>query len=559
MSNRKTIIFLLIGVFALGLANFLLSIHGVGSAIVARTTLLGADSEKAVSIRITREFGPETEFVKDLCWSIEKPFRSDADESRILKLLDGLCLSPVLDSFNEQELAKFDRTREDYGLDSPFLTVSVKSEGTERSVSFGVKTPTGDGVFAAVSNDPAVYIVGTNVLAAINLPPDAFRKRSLVSSVFATVDSFDLKRSKGDFSRFAKKDGSWMMSRPSDEEMQDASSAKTESFLAKILSTEAISFVWPVGSEGESPMATSPLLAGYGLDPDNAVAVTLHSPGRPDEQIAFGNDTKNGFVYALIQNGRAIATVDRELKDLASESDFADTHLFPFARDKVSRISIADGRISYILARDDSGIWCFDSPVNVTCDSKMADRLMDRILDLEPDALANNGVDVSVGASPKKTVSRQAVFPDFTIEDVRSRTILEIPPENIRRLTISTAGETKPVSVLYDPDKRTWNVESPARGMTAIQYSIDGMLSALSSLKADKIVKLKASSNDLRRYGLEKPKFVISADISGSIRRNLMIGEKSQGGHFAALGSLDSVFVLPDKTVRRLTAPLATE
>ena len=84
------------------------------------------------------------------------------------------------------------------------------------------------------------------------------------------------------------------------------------------------------------------------------------------------------------------------------------------------------------------------------------------------------------------------------------------------------------------------------------------VLAELHPLKAERIVKLKVQPSDLRLYGLEKPRLVVAIDFStpGAVRRNLQIGEATQGGAYATVGAADAVFVLSDRAVTAFSASL---
>jgi multidrug efflux system outer membrane protein len=66
----------------------------------------------------------------------------------------------------------------------------------------------------------------------------------------------------------------------------------------------------------------------------------------------------------------------------------------------------------------------------------------------------------------------------------------------------------------------------------------------------------KDRSSGLYRAGFDA---TWELDIWGAVRRNVLIGDRTEGGRFATLGATDAVFVLSDETVARLTAALVKE
>lgn len=563
MSNRRVISLLLLGILLLAAAHFFLSFKGVGGALVQKTALLDASVQKADRIEVVRAGSPRTVLVRTEGWRIAEPYSALAEERDVLRLLDAMYVARVQAVYGDQDLAKFDRTREDYGLVSPPVKVTFSADGKERSVSIGTLTPTADGVFASVDGDPFIYVVETNVLAAADKSADGFRLRSLCSGGVESVDAFDLKRGKGLFMRFTRSGGVWTRAAAKEgEQGESASAARVKELLSGLGSASAVDFAWPVGASNEPAIATAPLLAGYGLDPETAVTVTLHSGGRADQQISFGKEAKDGLVYALVQDAGAVVTVDGVLKDLAGEADFVDARLFPFEKAAVTRVSITDGGVNYLIAKADDGSWHLDAPVSVDSDAPSVNALLSRLLALTYADRDPNGVVVSLSTnSPAETVSRDAVLAGASLDDLRSRDILSVDPADVKRIAVTWRGSAKPTSVVFDKDLRSWIVETSERTGTVAQNSVDGILGRLTPLKADKILKLKVSASDLRRYGLETPRFTFAVDSAkeGALRRNVLVGERAQGGFFATLGSADAVFVLSDETVRLLSAPLLTE
>ena len=156
-------------------------------------------------------------------------------------------------------------------------------------------------------------------------------------------------------------------------------------------------------------------------------------------------------------------------------------------------------------------------------------------------------------------VTRAAALGALRLEDLRSREILSIDPAQLKRLVVARRGVEKPTSVVYDPGRRAWIVESsPVPGKVS-PAAVDGIVSILSPLTAESIVQLKASAADLGDYGLETPQLTIAVDRTGedTVRRNILIGDRApSGGLYATVGAADVVFVLPRETVWQLFAPL---
>lgn len=559
MSNFRAIVWLLSAILLTAAAHLLLTFNGdVDRALVRRTSLVDVQPAEVTRLAVERRGSPRTVLERSVKWRLVEPCASSVDELAVQRLLDALTVLEIEDAVGDQELLRLDKTRADFGLDEPAVRVSAWAGAVERSVSFGLATPSGDGVYAAVEGEGAVYVVASNVFAAADVPADGFRNRELLPPGTESVLSFDVRRGSGSFMRFVREGEMWKISA---SETATASSDKVRRLLDGIVGARAVDFVWPVGAAGEQTTATDALLAGYGLDPENSVTVTVKYGDGADRQVSFGKEAKDGLVYASVRNARAVVTVDGALKDaaLSELSDFVDDRLFPFDRDLAVRLSVADGGVSYLLAKGEGGAWLLDAPVAAATDPDGVAELLGRVFALRNSDVSAEGVSVSVNSAPAVVVARRAALGDFRLESLRSREILSVEPANVRRIvSAGAAGGRKPVSVVFDRDLRSWKVESSESGGMVVSEAVAGVLAAISPLRAEWIVKLKVTAADLRGYGLETPKWTVAVDQSreGSVRRNILVGDQAQGGWFATIGGADAVFVLSDAVVGALTAPL---
>ncbi len=562
MSNRRAIFHLVLALLAVMGAHLLLSYKGgTGTALVQRNTLLDQEFAAASRFSLSRCGKPDIAIVRDGGWRMTAPYNAGVDERTMAKLVDTLAFCGIDDRITDQELLRLGHSRRDYGLDDESalrLTVSMGADpdaGSSATLLFGRASSAG--VYVAVDGEDAVYVVPTNVLAAVDLPPDGFRQRAVFPAWADAVVAFDIKDGAGSFMRFARDGEAWMMRSPS---RANANADKIRKLLDDLSAAEAVDFLWPVGVKGESPIATASLLAGYGLDPDTAVTLTLKCADGADRRISFGKVAREGLVYALVQNAEAIVTVDAALRDQAKTgvSGFTDSRLFAMDRSAVSRLSLTDGEANYLLSKGDDGAWRLDAPLAAPTDAGSVSQLLDRIFDLKSADIAVDGVTIGVSTSSAPvTVSREALG-HLRLEDLRSREIMRIDPANVKRIVVTPKG-AKPTSIVHDKDRRAWNIEqSPSQG-AADADAIAAVLQTLDPLEAQSIVILKVSTQDLRRYGLENPAYTIAIDQDrdDAVRRNLLIGGSAPtGGAFATLGATDAVFILDRSIVSKLTQSL---
>lgn len=562
MKNMRIIVWLLAGISLLVAANFFLSFNDTPeTAIVQRRSLLTVPDDAVSLVEISRDGAVESVLTHTGSWRLVEPFPGSVDESVVLKLLDALAYAPLDDSLGDQELLKLGRTRADFGLDNPRLRVRVRAGDTDTSISFGTATPSASGVYAAIEGVHAVFVVPSNTLAAVDVPASGFRRRTLFTSGEESVASFDVKRGTGEFMRFKRDGDGWAMVQPTEG---PASAPKIKKLLTDVMSASAYDFVWPIGGSNEVAEVSGALLAGYGLGAENAVTLTLKGTDGSDRRISFGSDAGEGRVYALVHNGSAIVTVDGSLKDMASlgNSAFADTRLFPYEASQVNGISIVDGGVTCMLAKNDDGSWRMDSPISAPASLTAVESLVSAVLALRGGDADEKGVEVSISADERKVhVARGSLGTHFRLEDLRSLEILKIDPASVRRLSVTGTNTNKMKSVAYDRDRRAWSVEASSVSGTVSEGGITRVLGVVNPLEAGRIVKLKVSADDLGGYGLDKPRLTVAIDLEreDAIRRNILVGDATDGGCFATVGASDAVFVLPESAVYDLSADIVEE
>ncbi|MBR5548103.1 MAG: DUF4340 domain-containing protein [Kiritimatiellae bacterium] len=562
MKNMRIIVWLLAGISLLVAANFFLSFNDTPeTAIVQRRSLLTVPDDAVSLVEISRDGAVESVLTHTGSWRLVEPFPGSVDESVVLKLLDALAYAPLDDSLGDQELLKLGRTRADFGLDNPRLRVRVRAGDTDTSISFGTATPSASGVYAAIEGVHAVFVVPSNTFAAVDVPASGFRRRTLFTSGEESVASFDVKRGTGEFMRFKRDGDGWAMVQPTEG---PASAPKIKKLLTDVMSASAYDFVWPIGGSNEVAEVSGALLAGYGLGAENAVTLTLKGTDGSDRRISFGSDAGEGRVYALVHNGSAIVTVDGSLKDMASlgNSAFADTRLFPYEASQVNGISIVDGGVTCMLAKNDDGSWRMDSPISAPASLTAVESLVSAVLALRGGDADEKGVEVSISADERKVhVARGSLGTHFRLENLRSLEILKIDPASVRRLSVTGTNTNKMKSVAYDRDRRAWSVEASSVSGTVSEGGITRVLGVVNPLEAGRIVKLKVSADDLGGYGLDKPRLTVAIDLEreDAIRRNILVGDATDGGCFATVGASDAVFVLPESAVYDLSADIVEE
>jgi len=558
MSNFKSIVLLLLLLTALVSANMAVRFGRSDISVAGRPMLLEPEDD-VVQLVIERKGEAGTVLsCESGHWTLVSPFSGNVDEQVVLKILDLLSSPLVQDVISDAELLKLGRTHGDFSLDTPVLRLTVvTADRQEITVLFGSSTPSADGTYVTVSGSEGVFVVPSYALKVVDLPPDGFRRRSLVLSDAESVSAFDIRDKARANLEFVRGRDGWMVSG------LRASTDKVEKFVADLCSAEARSFVWPRGSSNESARASASLLASYGLDPESAITVSIKGKYETIDQISFGKESEGGSVYALIQNGSAVVTVPAALKDVVEQASdrFTDSRLFPLEVRTVSQLSVSSGNLLYALSRDKSGLWRLESPIAAPAEQDVVETVLSRVLALTAaDVVPNGGVLVSVMTNAVGAqVLRESVLGQLTFEDLRSKEMLRVDPALVKRIVRQEgAPSARSDSVLYVRDRRVWSIETSEAGVAADVKGVETVLRAVSPLVAERIEKLKVPAANLDSYGLDAPYLTIAIDldVEDSVRCNILIGKSTGKGRYATVGSSDAVFVLSEEQVAKLSAAI---
>lgn len=559
MKNRRSIVFLLAGTFLLVFANFILpDMDASRSRIMARTTLLPR-IESVSEIAIETSGQPTVRLQKTDVWRLSAPFQGAVDNPLVMRLLDTLAQENMRDSLSQADLLRQGKSAAFFGLDTPQSRISLTDENGEQTrVIFGNRTPSQRLVYAAVEGEDFVMCVSTGLYALATMSADGFRHRAVVDAGIGSVVKMSVKRPVGELLRLERIGERWWIG-----DDRQASVVKVRELLEGVVAAQALDFRWPEGATNESESASSSLLSAYGLDADNAVTLVLTGDDGANRWVSFGKSASEKTVYALVQNGMAIVTVDAALKALVEQepSLFADARLFPSEASAVSSFSLSFEGLTCVLSRAQAGAWRLEAPVVATANAAAANEILGRILSLTSSDVQSSGLQVEIDGKGFRVESRM-VLGQLRMEDLRSKEIVEIDPKRIRRLVRTTSGlRGRTIAAVYDSERKTWNLERASeedQGGVVLADEVNHLVAALNPLLSREVVALKVSAAELAQYGLEHPFLTLAVDQEGveAVRKNILVGGKARGGRYATVGSSEAIFVIPDKTVGLLLAPL---
>lgn len=560
MSNMRSIFWLSFVLATSVAANFAVSWYGRTSRPLGRIGPLGK-SFAPKRVVIERHGMPDTVIEKSGGWRLVAPYQGRVDSQTVERLVDSFDFAKVVDSISQAELLKLGRTLADFGLENPDFSVVLDDGKESVKVSFGCLSSSSNGVYAAIGDSSAVYVLPVAVRDASDMSAEAFRERDIFSFGPESVSSFVLKRGDGKALEFARDGTGWRVGDPATQSSKVASSAKVLEVLSRAAGLKAVDFVWPVGASNEAKAVSAPLLTGFGLDPETAVTLSFRCTDGSESSVSLGSGTADRKVYALVHDGREIVTIDAAIRDLSTQDEirFTDARLFPFSEANVTMFSLAADDATCVLARTADGAWRMDSPVVAPADSETVQALVARMLTLTTADIVATGVRVSVNTNSTSAVVPASLLGTGGIASLRSREVLNIDPAVVKRIVSAVSGKTpKRTSLVYSRERRAWNVEKGDDAGGIDEKAVAGLLQSINPLRAERVVALRATSADLAKYGLENPSHVISVDQEqeGAVRRNILVGARAGSGRYATVGSSDAIFLISEKTVSKLVAPL---
>lgn len=574
MNNRRFILFFLVGIFFTGGLLVLTEAWSRRTAPGNLETVLFAVNPADVDSCAIRDGGRDVVRVvrePDGAWRIRHPFEMAADASAVMRVIDALTLVRVEDMRSDGELLEMGETLDDFGLGQSSLTITLGAGARSVSVTFGRMSPSGGEIYAHVEGSRRVFALQGDAFTRIPRGLDEFRTRGVMTCPRDEVAGLDIRVQDKPALRLERDGGVWSILSPA---AAPADGSAVDALVDRIVSAQVVEF--------EIPSANRPAIPSGGLSRDDLVpygldvglSVTVRGASGLSEQVVFGRSAGTNLVWALVRNGTSVVKLDADIAERcrAGGESLRDTRVFPLADgEALKSVSVVAGPAVYVLAQDTNGMWRIEAPVVAPADQDKAAAFAERLLKLRQDDVTDEkqGGDrvlvslvTSVTNRPGISVQSSLFGGKNSFNDLRSKTLLKIDPASVRRLSVRTASGAE-TAVRWNPDRKAWDL---VRGNDAADTrlvndgAVKALLSALASVEATGVEALAATADDLRRCGLDKPEFVLAADVDSAdaMRHNVLLGGNAPGGgRYATVGGADAVFVLSRRTVADFTAPLA--
>lgn len=242
----------------------------------------------------------------DAGWKLTAPLTWPADMGAVISMLDALQNLVAEARFDQPEALTA------YGLSPPAFTVTVRAADKESRLLFGRPTPVGNGRYAKLADDPAVFTLPAAVADRFDLQLTDLRDKQILSTRAEDVQQVRLSPQGRPAIVLARRDQGWRLVEPSPAE---ADASRAEDLVWTLASLYAAEFVDEPGD-----------LARYGLDrPALRVQVTAGGSGEgKTETLAVGRVAGRGggpaSFYLRRGTERTVFRVDSDLNELLALS-----------------------------------------------------------------------------------------------------------------------------------------------------------------------------------------------------------------------------------------------
>jgi hypothetical protein len=181
------------------------------SATPAATKLVTVKDADVIKIEIDKKGAGQLALDKatDGKWEITAPQKLSADQDAVTGVIS------VVAGLNSERVVE-DRAidLEQYGLADPSVKIDlITKDGKSQKLLLGDDTPTGNGVYAAISGDPRVFTIASYAKSNLDKTASDLRDKRLLMANFDKVSQIDLTAKKQTV-EFGRSKESWQILKP---------------------------------------------------------------------------------------------------------------------------------------------------------------------------------------------------------------------------------------------------------------------------------------------------------------------------------------------------------
>ena len=323
-------------------------------------------------------------------WRLKVPFRAEANNQKIHQMLDDILNKRVKQTLEVPELTQ-------YGLDTPTITLSLWTEGTDPKATFLIgKKAINYSVYIKEKSEPHIFLIESSALDDLTKSPTDLRDRSVIKFNTQTVSNIQFQR-QGANSQSSpvvceKQGNTWQITHPikAKADAQEIETTLSELLLLQVSTFEADGADATAVSQLEkfglrTPRAKVKLTDGdftYALE----VGATVRSESGQQEPVYVKSAVSKEGIGNLDPDSQyteghySVYTVSDEIYRLLNKSVFAlrDKRVIDFERTATHRFVVSiNGQEDTVGTKGYDNIWELQTATgNIKADAKAIDDLL---------------------------------------------------------------------------------------------------------------------------------------------------------------------------------------
>jgi len=542
-------------------------------------------------------------------WNLVQPVATGADSAAVMRFLDLLERAPLLDRLPLHDIRRRDLTMADFGLAPSAGRVVVRGPLFRAEVAFGAPTPSGNEVYAAVDRaGDVVCVTDRRIFDAFPTSLENWRDRTLLRKPSGKVTALEIRRPGVPFLKVVREGDLWQLVQP----LSGRAAARAVGDAIEALQASRIErFILAEGGTNGVDLASGVLrsrLVFYGLDNETAVQAQVWENGNPvGARIRFGRevDGSPGLVYALTPDDNSIVAVSNAvLRSLpAGVGAIRSRRLFDVSPTALRRLIMQYADETVELNRHASGLsglWRMKAPVQGEADGSTVEQVVAGFLALQAERLVDPDVNaaaitneplcrmelafadgstqrVSVAQSVHETGCYDLTLPpvpmvfvvaasnmppqiigNVGVLELVDRTILALPAQTIRRITVKGPGRQESVERKGGDGDGQW----VAGAGTADAEVLKTWAALVSQWRAESVVRLGAGAQDVAAFGMSEPWLDLTVDVVSdeALRRTVRVGRvAANGGRYVSVLGHDVIYQVSSNVVALLESRLTRD
>lgn len=331
----------------------------------------------------------------------------------------------------------------------------------------------------------------------------------------------------------------------------------------------------------------------YGLGPARTELIVRHEKGRQDTLYLGDNNATSTLVYARVNHDPEVVLTAKGLADNAKKPllDWRNKDLLTFETSEVNRILLKTPN-NHFEFKKEGGKWQMLAPIKTAADESKISSLLSRVRygriteftaeqmdNAKPYGLDKPAYEFTVffGANDaQKSISfgkrdgahnyahdpaRPQVFKidtsivkdlNVSVMDLRNKKLAQFESWNADYLELNYADTLK--MVCEKDTSNNWLIASH-QNKKAKSWKVSNITSGLAGLEAAAFVDEQAA--DLKKYGLDKPRAIITIKQSGNEVAKVMIGKERGDRVYAKAANSPAVVEVKKEEADKLFTTLA--